>query len=379
MGTLPYFLSRLKLAFEVILSFANIELITQADLLCRTMYTKAGFAGDDGPRVVFPTIVGYDGGFDNKTYVGDSALANREMLSLTNPIEHGSITNWDDMEKIWNHTFVNELQVAPAEYPVLMTEPPLNPKIEREKATQIMLEAFEVPAFSLGIGAVLALHASGRTTGLSVGCGHGSVDCVPVYEGFALPHAILRQDIGGKEITEYLANRLDGNSLSSDIFRDMKEKHCYVALDAEEESQRNIQQSYALPDGRFIEIGAEIFQAPEVLFQPAMIGREISGIHEQAYNSIFKCDLDIRRDLYGNVILSGGTSMLPGIADRLHQHLTSLSPANIKVKVVAPPERRYSTWIGGSILSSLSTFQDRWVTKEAYEESGPGVVHRVCF
>ena len=241
--------------------------------------------------------------FDNKTYVGDSALANREMLSLTNPIEHGSITNWDDMEKIWNHTFVNELQVAPAEYPVLVTEPPLNPKTEREKATQIMLEAFEVPAFSLGIGAVLALHASGRTTGLSVDCGHGSVDYVPVYEGFALPHAILRQDIGGKEITEYLANRLDGNSLSSDIFRDIKEKHCYVALDAEEESQRNIQQSYALPDGRCIEIGAEIFQAPEVLFQPAMIGREISGIHEQAYNSIFKCDLDIRRDLYGNVIL----------------------------------------------------------------------------
>ncbi|KAJ5240466.1 actin-1 [Penicillium citrinum] len=312
------------------------------------MYTKAGFAGDDDPRAIFTTIVGHDGGVENNAYVGDSALANREVLSLTNPVEHGLITNWDDVEEIWNHAFVTGLQVAPEEYPVLLTEVPLNPKANREKTMQIMLETLKVPAFSFGMGAVLALHASGRTTGLSVDCGHGSIDCVPVYEGFPLPHAILRMSVGGNDITEYLANRLDGNAFNSDIFPDMKENHCYVALDSEKESQRNIKHSYELPDGQIIEMGEAIFRAPEVLFQPAMIGLETAGIHTQAYNSIFKCDLDIRRDLYGNVIL-------------------------------LPPEQKYSTWIGGSMLASLSTFQDRWVTKEAYDESGPSIVHRTCF
>lgn len=242
--------------------------------------------------------------FETDAYVGDNALANREMLALNNPIERGIITNWDDMEKIWNHAFVNGLNAAPEEHPVFLTEPPLNPKANREKATQIMLETFQAPAVSLGFGAVLALHASGRTTGLSVDCGHGSIHCVPVYEGYSLPHATLRMDVGGNEVTEYLANRLGSNAFSYDIFTDMKENHCYVALDSEKKSQRNIQHRYELPDGQSIEMGAETFQAPEVLFQPvAMIGLGIPGMHEHAYNAIFKCDLDVRRDLYGNVVL----------------------------------------------------------------------------
>jgi actin beta/gamma 1 len=98
-----------------------------------------------------------------------------------------------------------------------------------------------------------------------------------------------------------------------------------------------------------------------------------------SYNSIFKCDLDIRRDLYGNVVLSGGTTMFPGIADRMQKELTSLSPSSMKVKIVAPPERKYSVWIGGSILASLSTFQNLWCSKQEYDESGPGIVHRSKF
>ncbi|KAE8359494.1 actin family [Aspergillus caelatus] len=160
------------------------------------------------------------------------------MLSLTNPIERGLITNWDDMEKIWSHAFANELQVAPEEQPVLLTEHPLNPKINREKTTQIMFETFHVPAYYLGINAVLALYATGRTTGLSVDCGHGSTDFVPVYEGTALSHSILRMDVGGDEVTRYLMNTLGRDSFSPEIFQDMKEKHCYVALDIEEEPKR---------------------------------------------------------------------------------------------------------------------------------------------
>ena len=116
-----------------------------------------------------------------------------------------------------------------------------------------------------------------------------------------------------------------------------------------------------------------------MLFNPAIIGMESVGIHETTYNSIMKCDVDIRKDLYANVVLSGGTTMYAGIADRMSKEITALAPASMKVKIIAPPERKYSVWIGGSILSSLSTFQQMWISKQEYDESGPSIVHRKCF
>ena len=104
-----------------------------------------------------------------------------------------------------------------------------------------------------------------------------------------------------------------------------------------------------------------------------------SASHETTYNSIMKCDVDIRKDLYANVVLSGGTTMYAGIADRMSKEITALAPASMKVKIIAPPERKYSVWIGGSILSSLSTFQQMWISKQEYDESGPSIVHRKCF
>merc|ERR1712183_1231426 len=112
------------------------------------------------------------------------------------------------------------------------------------------------------------------------------------------------------------------------------------------------------------------------MFQPSHLGLESVGIHETAYNSIMHSDLDIRKDLYANIFLSGGTTMFPGISERMSKEVTALAPASIKVKIVAPPERKYSVWIGGSILASLSTFQSMWISKEEYDESGPSIVHR---
>lgn len=324
-----------------------------------------------------------------ESYVGDEAQLKRDILTLNYPIEHGIITNWDDMEKIWHHTFYNGLRIVPEEHPVLLTEAALNPKGNREKMTQIMFETFSVPAFYISFQAMLALYASGRSAGLIVESGDGVTQIVPIFESCALLiNAIIRLDLSGRDLTEYLMKILSERGYSftttaeRETVRDIKEKLCYVSVDFEHEMQTKSGSSslekYELPDGQIINVGNERFRCTEPMFQPSLLGLEIPGIHEGIYNCIMECDIDTRRHFYNNIIMSGGNTLFRGIGERLQKEMSLRAPANVRVNVIgnACSQHMNAVWIGGSILASLSSFQRMWISKEEYEEVGPSIVHR---
>lgn len=382
---------------------------------------KAGFAGEDKPRTYASSIIGRpkyqkimtgsligeaDDEEVNDTFIGNLAQQNRGLLKLTYPIEHGIVNNWEDMERLWNHTYNQDLKTNAEDHPLLITEAPLNPRTNRDKMCQVLFEQFNIPCVYISIQAVLSLYALGRTTGVVLDSGDGVSHIVPVYEGFALPTLVKRMDIAGRDVTEQLGfnlRRMTGVNLGSssefEIVREIKEKLCFVLKEPLRDeklyssfSNADLFSSYKLPDGHEIQVGVEKFRSPEILFNPQLIGSESPGIHELTSLAIAKTDLDLRPILYQNIILSGGNTLLNNFGDRLLTELKNQqtqtsggiwSKSNegyntkMKVKIYAPPERKYSTWIGGSILAGLSTFKKMWVTREEYMED-PGVVHVRC-
>ena len=339
---------------------------------------KAGFGGDVVPRAVFPSVVGAGRG---GRYVGAEAMAKQSLLKMSYPVQHGIIVSWDDAVTLLRHTFQNELRADPAECNVLVTEPPLNPKANREKLIQVLFDTFRVPACYVACTSVLSLRASGCTTGLVLESGDDVTRAVPVYDGYIQPEAVGRLSLAGRDLTGYLARLLRPAGLASterETAREIKEMLCYVSVDPEADGTKVRPCGYALPDGNIISVGDARFMCPEALFTPDLIGLDEPGLATVAYGALQKTDPGIRNELYGNIVLAGGSTMFDHLDDRLLQELTSLAPTVPKISVVAPPERTFSAWIGGSILSSLSTFADQWITRAEYAQAGPAIATARC-
>lgn len=355
---------------------------------------KAGFAGDQVPKCCFPNYIGRPkhvrvmaGALEGDLFVGPKAEEHRGLLSIRYPMEHGIVTDWNDMERIWQYIYSNDqLQAFAEEHPVLLTEAPLNPKKDREKAAEIFFESLNVPALFVSMQAVLSLYATGRTTGVVLDAGDGVTHAVPIYEGFAMPHSIMRVDVAGRDVTRHLRLllRKEGVNFRTtaefETVRTIKEKCCYLANQPlKEESMDPEKFQFTLPDGSKLEIGSARFRAPEVLFRPDLIGEECEGLHEVLLYSITKSDLDLRKDLFQNIVLSGGSTLYKGFGDRLLSEIKRLAPKDVKIRISAPQERLYSTWIGGSILASLDTFKRMWVSKREFDEEGHRAIQRKTF
>ncbi|KAN0027381.1 hypothetical protein ACTFIU_010328 [Dictyostelium citrinum] len=363
---------------------------------CGSGFTRVGFSNEElTSRNVFPTIVGktkyYEvlfGAPSKKVeFSGHEVETQKSNITIKHPIDRGSIVNWDDMEKLLNYSFHQVLNISCEEHPILITDSPFNSKANRERITQIMFETYNAKSISIINRASLSLIGSGtKESGIVSHCGYGESYSVPIYQGKIITNAMSRLPLGGNDLSnclmEFLKKRdYKFNTHSEDlIVNDIKEKLSYLSLDYKDIQQTATTSSsskdYELIDGRVISLSNELFQSTEPLFQPSLIsGCESVGIHEHIYNSFLRCNAETRTQLLNNIVLSGGSTLIKGFSDRLSKELSNLAPSSLQFNIIENPDRKNLSWIGGSIVSSLPTFRQQWITLEDYDENGPQIVN----
>ncbi|XP_015598174.1 actin-related protein 2 isoform X2 [Cephus cinctus] len=381
-----------------------------------TGFVKCGYAGANFPEYIFPSIVGRPiiravnkiGDIDVKDVlnmpdlmVGDEASKLRSMLEISYPMQNGIVRNWEDMCHVWDYTFGKEkMNITPRECKILLTEPPMNPTTNREKMIEVMFEKYGFAGTYIAIQAVLTLYAQGLISGVVVDSGDGVTHICPVYGEYALTHLTRRLDIAGRDITMYLIKLLllrgyaFNHSADFETVRMLKEKLCYIGynIETEEKLAREttvLVESYTLPDGRVIKVGGERFAAPEALFQPHLINIEAQGIAELVFSTIQAADIDMRGELYKHIVLSGGSTMYPGLPSRLEREIKQLYLQRVlkndttklgkfKIKIEDSPRRKDMVFMGGAVLAEITKDRDSfWITREEYEENGLNVLKKL--
>ncbi|XP_065193595.1 uncharacterized protein LOC135824810 [Sycon ciliatum] len=355
-----------------------------------TSTCRVGLACDDAPRAVIPSFVAtpraqalVSGMGQMHSYVGEEALQMRGQITIKHPVEQGVVTNWDDMEKVWHHALYKKLECQDSvEQHVLLSEPPLNPIMNREKAAQIFFESFDVPGFYLANHLVLSLLSTGRVSGIVLGSGDCVSYAMPVYEGCALRYGTKHSYLGGREMTEALATLLTRRgvemrtSADYNVARTIKEQLAFVAAaDADAHPHpdgiTDLEKTYTTPDGKVITLDHERYKCAEVFFKPV----------EDELDRLLLPDL-VRRCLAmgpdtlpepaKNIVAAGGPTQCPGFTERLQSELVDCGGEVHRAK-------QHSAWLGGALLASSPHFQEMCITKEEYDEVGPSMVERRCF
>ncbi|KAF9142951.1 Actin-like 6A [Mortierella sp. GBA39] len=451
-------------------------------------WTQAGYAGEDTPKSIFPTSVGWvdlpaeaDQGDDadnsedtqmqdvtqdgasasdsnhigkkdadggdvapqpvgaglvpskkkitkrGKYYVGDGEISCwRPDMEIKSPMKDGLVEDWDALEQIWDHAFLKRLRCDPTEHPLIITESAWNTREIREKLTELAFEKYNFPAFFIAKDAVMTAFAAGRPHALVVDSGGDMTSVVPVYDGYVLRKGIMRQSLGGDVLSDQVLQQFKASDvevtpqyliakkspvvvgqkpnvvlrdrpatpsfhkmMQMRVLHDFKESVCQVAESTynEQNISTRPQKPYELPDGYNFNFGTERFKVPEIMFNPKEFLKNPTpeqenfvGLPKLIFNSAQSCDIDFRPTLFGNVVLTGGNTLFPGFADRLHWELNSI-PHSYKVKLHAPGntvERKCGSWLGGSIMASLGTFHQLWISRKEYDESGSNIVNKKC-
>ena len=349
---------------------------------------KGGLAGDYAPRCMFPTVVGKPkneaiivGGDNKYNYVGDEAIQKRGVLKISRPIEHGNITGSHDMIKIWHHCFYTELLAEISEQPLLITETAnASPQNKLEMAS-ILFETFNCPAVYFMPTPILSLYSIGKTTGLVLDSGYDVTSVMPIFEGYSIREAIKTENYGGKALVDSLMKVyeqritiLKGNDA---IGNSIKENECSVNDRQGKNRARSATASvFNLPDGQTLQLGSELTDIPEQIFNPIEGGYSTKSVQQLLLDSINECDEELRQEMADNTLVVGGNTLLAGYMERLNEEVNLLHPDGVRIETLQ--DRIYPTWVGGSIYASISTFHDTCITRDEYLKYGPSVVTRKC-
>jgi actin-related protein 2 len=388
--------------FVLIIVFSTKTQNTPFSVDNGTGFAKVGFAGSNFPDLVFPSLIGkpmmrFENEFEDvqlkEIMCGDEAAKYRSMLDTSYPVENGQVRDWVGMKHLWDYTFYERLQINPAEHKVLLTEPPMNPTENRIKILTHMFETYGFGAAKVEIQAMLVLYAQGLVKGVVVDSGDGVTHIVPVWDSTCPQHLIRRLDVAGRHVTRYLIKLLQARgynfnrSADFETVRLIKEQCCYVGYDLDVERRLGLEtttlmQPFVLPDGREIKVAQERYEAPEVLFDPRLVDSEKPGMDKMLFQMIQDADIDLRADFYKHVVLSGGSTMYPGLPSRLEKEMKQLYLTNVLkgdkerlkkfgLKIEDPPRRKNMVFLGGSVLAQIMDKNtDYWITKQEYQDEG---------
>ena len=339
-------------------------------------YCNVGFGGEEGPKVCFPPCIGYrKDKINNEYFIGLNALEKRFELNINFPFKNGKIRNHDETEKIFDYIFKNELKINPSNHNIMLFDIIINDKESREIIAEILFKTFKVKGLYIATSEKCGLCSYGKFTGIVINLGERETTMVPIYDFNLINNNKIKLPIGGNYINEYLMKLINegfnsSNEYKEEIIKDIKEKGCYVAYDFENELNSIKSFDYELPDGNHLIIKDQRIKCYEVFFKSSIINNEkYDNIGKKIVFEIEKCGDKFKRDFYNRIILCGNKSMIEGFPKRLEKEIKYFAPEDMKelVRVIAIPERKFGIWIGGSVLSSLISFESKLFTRTEYE------------